>query len=230
MSFLTPWFLLGTLAVAGPILFHLIRRSARERMPFSSLMFLRPTPPRTVRSRKLEHLLLLLLRCACLVLIATGFARPFFSKSQPPIESASGGRQIILLLDTSASMRRNGVWEKARSVVDRYLAKISAADQLAVMTFDRRVHTLVSLAEWSSWGVDERASMTQQRLASISPGWMGTDLGLALTGATEQFRNNSSNGAPPKSRALILVSDLQEGARLDGLQGHEWPPGIRVVI
>lgn len=230
MSFLTPWFLLGTLAVFGPILFHLIRRSARERMPFSSLMFLRPTPPRIVRSRKLEHLLLLLLRCACLVLMATGFARPFFSKDQPPMETATGGRQIILLVDTSASMRRNGVWEKARGIVDRYLEKASAADQLAIMIFDRRAHTLVSLAEWSSWATDERAAMARQRLTSISPGWMGTDLGLALTSAAEQFQNNSRDGAPPKSRALILISDLQEGARLDGLQGHEWPPDVRVVI
>lgn len=230
MSFLTPWFLLGTLAVAGPILFHLIRRSARERMPFSSLMFLSPTPPRTVRSRKLEHLLLLLLRCACLVLIATGFARPFFSKDQPPMESATGGRQIILLVDTSASMRRYGIWEKARGIVDRYVAKASAADQLAVMTFDRRTHTLISLAEWSSWTADGRRELTRQRLASISPGWMGTDLGLALTSAAEQFQNSSRDGAPPKSRALILISDLQEGAKLDGLQGHEWPPDVRVVI
>lgn len=230
MSFLTPWFLLGTIAVVGPILFHLIRRSARERMPFSSLMFLSPTAPRTVRSRKVEHLLLLLLRCACLALIAMGFARPFFSKNQPPVEPATGGRQTVLLVDTSASMRRNGVWEKAREVVERYLAKASPADQLAVTTFDHRVHTLVSLAEWSSWAADERGSMVQQRLASISPGWMGTDLGLALTSAAEQFQNNSRDGAPPKSRALILISDLQEGARLDGLQGYEWPPGVRVVI
>ncbi len=28
MSFLSPWFLWGALAVAGPVLFHLIRRSA----------------------------------------------------------------------------------------------------------------------------------------------------------------------------------------------------------
>lgn len=230
MSFLTPWFLLGALAVAGPIVFHLIRRAARERTTFSSLMFLNPTPPRTVRRRKLEHILLLLLRCACLFLIATGFARPFLSKNQPPVESATGGRQVILLVDTSASMRRNGVWEKARGVVDRYLAKASPADQVAVMTFDRQVRTVVSLAEWSSWAAEERPELAQQRLASISPGWMGTQLGLALTGAAEQFQNNSANGAPPRSRTLVLISDLQEGSKLDGLQGHEWPSDARVVL
>jgi hypothetical protein len=228
MNFLSPWFLLGVVAIAGPILFHLIRRMARERMPFSSLMFLHPTPPRTVRRRKIEHLLLLLLRCACLLLIATGFARPFLSKKLP-VESASGGQQLVLLVDTSASMRRNGVWEKARSVAERYLSKAAPADQVAVMTFDRQVRTLVSLPEWSSWTADERATLAKQRLASVSPGWMGTQLGLALTGAAEQFQNNSPDGTLPKSRAVILISDLQEGAKLDGLQGHEWPKDVRVV-
>ncbi len=45
MSFLAPFFLLGALAVAAPILFHLIRRTTRERKAFSSVMFLLPSPP-----------------------------------------------------------------------------------------------------------------------------------------------------------------------------------------
>jgi hypothetical protein len=229
MSFLSPWFLLGAAAIVGPILFHLIRRMARERMPFSSLMFLHPTPPKTVRRRKIEHLLLLLLRCACLLLIAAGFARPFLSKSLP-VESASGGQQIVVLVDTSASMRRDTVWEKARGVAEHYLAKATPADQVSIMTFDRQVRTLVSLSEWSSWTPDERAALAKQRLASIAPNWMGTQLGLALTAAAEQFQNNSPDGTLPKSRTVILVSDMQEGAKLDGLQGHEWPKDVRVVI
>ncbi len=78
MNFLTPWFLIGGLAIAGPVVFHLIRRAARERVSFSSLMFLRPTAPRVTRRRKLEHFWLLLLRCLALLLLAAGFARPFF--------------------------------------------------------------------------------------------------------------------------------------------------------
>ena len=75
MSFLTPWFLLGALAVAGPILFHLIRRSTRQRKEFSSLMFLKPTPPRVTRKSRLEDLWLLLLRCLVIAALAFGFAR-----------------------------------------------------------------------------------------------------------------------------------------------------------
>ena len=46
-------------AVAAPIVFHLIRRSPRGEVPFSSLMFLSPTPPRLTRRSRLDHLLLL---------------------------------------------------------------------------------------------------------------------------------------------------------------------------
>ena len=61
MSFLTPLYILGVLAVAAPIVFHLIRRTPKGEVPFSSLMFLSPTPPRLTRRSRLDHWLLLLL-------------------------------------------------------------------------------------------------------------------------------------------------------------------------
>jgi hypothetical protein len=67
MSFLAPLFLLGGLAIALPVVFHLIRRTTKERTVFSSPMFL-PTPPRLTRAAVgLEHILLLVLRCLCSV-------------------------------------------------------------------------------------------------------------------------------------------------------------------
>jgi hypothetical protein len=230
MSFLTPWFLAGVLAVAGPIVFHLIRRSARERMPFSSLMFLRPTPPRVVRRRKIEHFWLLLLRCLCIALLATAFARPFYSKSNVMPAAASEGSQRVLLVDTSASMRREGLWNEARGIAERYLEKASPDDQIALMTFDRQPRTLVGFAEWLSWPVDQRAALARQRLAAVSPAWMGTRLGLALTSAAEQFVIDSEKAKTPGRRELILITDLQEGSQLDGLQGHEWPSGVSVSL
>ena len=230
MNFLSPWFLLGALAVAGPIIFHLIRRVVRERVPFSSLMFLSPTPPKMTRKRKLENLWLLLLRCLCLLLLAVGFARPFFAKDSALLSPAGENRQILLLVDTSASMRRAGVWDQARAVAERYLAKASAADQVAIVTFDRQPRTLFGFTDWSSWSADQRAALARQRLAAVAPGWMGTQLGLALTRAAEQFVDDPATGKPAAQRGLVLISDLQEGARLDGLQGHEWPAGVQTII
>ena len=82
MSFLSPLFLLGAAAILGPIVFHFIRRVTREKVPFSSLMFLQPTPPRLTRKSRLEHILLLLLRCLALILLAMAFARPYFANDQ----------------------------------------------------------------------------------------------------------------------------------------------------
>jgi hypothetical protein len=230
MNFLSPWFLLGGLAVAGPILFHLIRRAARDRVPFSSLMFLRATPPRITRRRKLENLWLLLLRCLALVLLATAFARPFFSRDIALPSSPAEARQIVLLVDTSASMRREGLWAKARAVAESYLDKAKPADQFAIMTFDREPRVLVSFADWTSWSADQRSGLTRERLAAIQPDWMNTQLGLALTSAAEQLMNDSPAAAPVAQREVILISDLQEGAKLDGLQGHDWPTGVKVSV
>ena len=230
MSFLTPWFLLGAAAIAGPIVFHLIRQSVRERMTFSSLMFLRPTTQQITRRRKFEHLFLLLLRCLCLLLLATGFARPFFPNKNLLPPSATEGRQVVLLVDTSASMRREGLWENASALAGQYLQKTLPGDQVAVLTFDRQPRTLVSFAEWSSWAVDQRAALARQRLTATAPGWMGAQLGLALTTAAEKFMDDSANEKPASQRELVLISDLKEGAKLDGLQGHDWPAGVKVTI
>ena len=78
-------FLAGAAAIALPFLFHLIRRSSREKVVFSSLMFLEPSPPRITKRSRLEHILLLLLRCAVIALLAFVFARPFLQK---PIAAA----------------------------------------------------------------------------------------------------------------------------------------------
>ncbi len=77
MSFLMPFYIAGLAALSLPILFHLIRRVPKGQLPFSSLMFLRPSPPRLTRRSRLDHLLLLFLRALALCLLALAFARPF---------------------------------------------------------------------------------------------------------------------------------------------------------
>src|SRR6266850_6645232 len=118
MTFLAPLFLFGALAVSLPILFHLIRRSTREKTPFSSLMFLLPSPPRLTRRSRLEHILLLVLRCLVLCLLALGFARPFIKKAVSNDQPAGAPKRIVILVDTSASMRRANLWSDARDRVE----------------------------------------------------------------------------------------------------------------
>ena len=230
MSFLAPLFLLGALGIALPVLFHLIRRSSKEQFPFSSLMFLQPSPPRVTRRSRLEHIFLLLLRCLVLCLLALGFARPFFQKPILAGQSPQTNRKIILLLDTSASMRREGLWTAAVAKSGEILRDTSPADQVAVYTFDTRARPFLGFEQWTAMNPGERAALTTERLAALKPGWAATHLGNALTAAAEAFTEADKSEQNPGPRRIVLISDLQEGARLDGLQGYDWPRGVEVQI
>src|SRR5258708_477920 len=129
MSFLAPLFALGALAVIGPIVFHLIRRTTREKTPFSTLMFLEPSPPRVTRRSRLENVGLLLLRCLALGLLALAFTRPFLPHALPGPAPDSGQRTVILL-DTSASMRRETLWAEAQAKVEARLRAARPEDEI----------------------------------------------------------------------------------------------------
>lgn len=228
MNFLAPLFLLGGLAVALPIVFHLIRRTTRERVVFSTLMFLQPSPPRLTRKSRLEHLLLLLLRCLVVCLLALAFARPFFQKPMAAAPEAEAGRRVVVLIDTSASMRRDGVWAEARRRAGAVIDRARPGDQVAVLAFDRGVRTLLSFEQWTATGPGERAALAAQRLSAAEPTWAATELDTALLAAVEAFEAAETAETRLGPRQIVVVSDLQEGSQLGGLQGFEWPRGLEV--
>src|SRR6185436_16748705 len=156
MNFLAPLFLLGAAAIALPILFHLIRRTSREKTSFSSLMFLQPSPPRVTRRSRLENIFLLILRCLVFCLLALGFARPFLNRPNAAPVATGPGKMVVVLLDNSASMRREGLWEPAKERARNVLKSLGAADQAAVLLFNEQARTLVSLDEWNAAKPNER--------------------------------------------------------------------------
>src|SRR6187399_3793891 len=104
MSFLAPLFFLGLGAIAVPILVHLIQRERKRVVEFPSLMFVRRIPYQSVRRRRIRHWALLLLRAAAIALVVAAFARPFFRQGAVAAAVGGGAREIVILLDHSASM------------------------------------------------------------------------------------------------------------------------------
>ena len=80
MSFLTPFFLLASAAIAIPIFVHLIQRERKQVVEFPSLMFLEKIPYQSVRRRRIRDWPLLAMRLAAILLIVLAFARPFFDR------------------------------------------------------------------------------------------------------------------------------------------------------
>jgi len=233
MSFLAPLFLIGAAAIALPVVFHLIRRTTREKMPFSSLMFLKPSPPRVTRRSRLEHILLLILRCAVLCLLALGFARPFLQKPMAALPNAGAGKRIVLLLDASASMQRDNLWADARAQADGWLRQATPADAIAVFTFDRQLRSVVSFEEWASLPAGDRTAVSAQKLVQSKPSAAATHLGRALVSAAEAIEDSNGRGSEKDfagARQIVVISDFQDGAKLDGLQGFDWPRGVEVFL
>jgi hypothetical protein len=180
MSFLFPLYFLGLSAIAAPIVFHLIRRSPKGEVPFSSLMFLSPTPPRLTRRSRLDHWLLLLLRAAALGLLAFAFARPFFRQAASLDFGDRQERRIALLIDTSASMRRADLWPRAQALAGQVLSDCRPTDQVAVFAFDRTFRPLLTFHESATLDPGRRQSIARGLLARLAPTWGATNLGQAL--------------------------------------------------
>src|SRR5579862_5198981 len=120
MGFLSPWFLAGVAAVGLPIWLHLLKRHKTDPRPFPSLMFFERREQSSVVHRRLDHILLFLLRCAILVLLALLFANPFINRATP---KASGKKLVVVAVDNSFSMRAT---EGGESRLDK--AKRAALD------------------------------------------------------------------------------------------------------
>src|SRR5580658_7824199 len=104
LGFIHLGFLAAGLAVAVPIVIHLLFRQRARRVEIGSIYFLRMVLRDQARRRKIRRWLLLALRAAAMILLALLFARPYWKTA----ESRGEDRQIVILIDRSASMAAAG--------------------------------------------------------------------------------------------------------------------------
>jgi hypothetical protein len=225
MTWLFPLYLLGGAAIIGPILMHLRRKPPQDRVEFSSLMFLEAQTPMPVSKRRLENWLLLLLRCLELLLLALMFARPLWRSENE--DTVSQNQATVLLLDRSASMQRGDLWKQALTAAAQRLEKIAITDRLAVATLDHETKLLWSFDQ-DKTSASTRLAALKPQLAALKPGWASTDLGKALVDAAGWF--GSAQGMSGLKKRVIVITDFQEGARMDALRGMVWPENIAVEI
>jgi hypothetical protein len=232
MSLLAPLYFAGLLAISLPIIFHLIRRTPHGRQTFSSLMFLTQSPPRVTKRSRLNNIFLLLLRAAALSLLAFAFARPYLRQQAELNVSESQGRRIALLVDTSASMQRGDLWRQVAARVDEVLGDVTPADEVGLFSFDRKVTTLMTFNEWNEQEQSRRAPVLKARLSEAEPSWAATNLGDAVATVADTLADagDASHSSAVAGRQLVLISDLQQGSRIESLQGYEWPTGVLLEV
>ena len=103
--FLNPWMLLGTLAVASPILIHLLNKRRFKIVEWAAMDFLFAADKKNRRRVQLENFILLLLRCLAMLLLALMFARPFLPSNITAILAQAQKVERVILIDDSLSQR-----------------------------------------------------------------------------------------------------------------------------
>jgi len=230
MGLLSPLYLLGLSALALPILFHLVRRTPKGRQEFSSLMFLQPTPPILTRRSRLDQLLLLLLRLAALALLAFAFGRPYLRQSATLPFDAVPGRRLALLVDTSASMRRGDLMAQAKRAAEKVLDDLGPDDEISLYVFGDRCRRLIGPSEVEASAGSDKSVVVKSRLPEVEPDWTAGDLGGALVMVAGELDSSTDVDQSAADPEIIVITDAQQGNRVEALQAFEWPPRVRVSV
>lgn len=205
MTFLAPLFFVGLAAIAIPILVHLIQRERKEVVAFPSLMFIRRIPYQSVERRRLHNWPLLLLRTAAMALVVAAFTRPFVTQDPVQAQAATeGAREVVILLDRSASMGYGDHFARAQEEARRVVAGLGSGDHATLVLFGTNVEERVRRTP------DQRQLDAAIGEAAVTS--QATRYGPALRLAQSLLSRSSL----PRKQA-VLISDFQRS----GWERHE---------
>ena len=130
MTFLNPLYLIGLSFTAVPIIIHLWFRKKLEKIPFSTLDFLKKSEARRFGWLKLREIVVLALRCMLIAFIFLSLARPQIkSDFLKPGHLAS----VVLIVDNSYSMAYGDNFHLAQDNIKTLLARYSSKSEFAVL-------------------------------------------------------------------------------------------------
>lgn len=231
MSFLAPLFLIGAAGVAIPLILHLIRRQAKGQQDFSSLLFLDPSPPTLLQRSRVDQWLLLLLRALAICLLAAAFSRPYWN-TLAISETPSQVIHKTILVDTSASMQREGLWKAAVAAMESIVKSAQPLDTIALYSFDDHVQTSISVEDSMATAPETRSQQVLAAVHALKPTWRGTNLGLALATMGDRLvrTDESEKDTHVSASEIVLVTDFQSGSLIDKLENYQWPSECKLTI
>lgn len=197
MSFLAPLFFVGLATLAIPVLVHLVQRERKRVVEFPSLMFVQRIPYKSVRRRRIRHWYLLAMRAAAMALIIAAFARPFLAGGAAAIAAAGGSRELVVLLDQSASMGFGDHFERARTAALEAVRSMAAGDRASLVLFGRNAEENL------------RATSDRGRLEAAI-GAAKVTAGATRYGPALQLAESILGRSTLPRREVILISDFQK--------------------
>ncbi|MBN2406289.1 MAG: BatA and WFA domain-containing protein [Elusimicrobia bacterium] len=199
MTFINPVFLWFIPIAAAPVIIHLLNRSKRKRVMFSTLKFLQAATKRTLKRFQFLQLLLLLVRVLIVMLLTLAFSRPVW-------QGYTGEKEVlynVILIDNSYSMQYRMGREDALALSrELSLQLVRELDgQFSVGVMNR------GLEELSEFTDDRRSVFENIDKIRISP--YETDIRKSLNDAAKMIRSRLSRDIPVN---MIILSDLNRDA------------------
>lgn len=218
MSLTYPWFLLGLLGAAVPVLIHLFELRRPTRVLFTNMGFIREVQIVTARQRKVKHWLVLLARIGFVVFLVLMFAQPFLPAQVESVNSKQASPAV--LVDTSPSMQA-GANDKDLTrfdqAVDQARELPTAFPRTAKFALNRETNTLLTADAF-------RVALDQLRVSGSSTGldgWLQQSLGqsakekqlFVFSDFQKSTFSSRSLAAVDSSTQVVLVPMGAEGAR-----------------
>jgi hypothetical protein len=201
----------GLVAVAAPIIIHLLHRRKVKRLDWGAMRFLLELLARNRRRLLLEELLLLLVRVLLVALLGLALTRPALKRTR--LFGADGvaryGRTAaVLLIDdslSSASGRTQMALDEIKRLAAAYLNTLAPGDEVSILLQSQRG----GLPADPLFDLEAVRAMVSQ----VQPSAVASDVPALLEAGMAQLSRHVNPGAE-----LVLISD----GRRDG-----WRPTDR---
>jgi len=195
----------GALLAAVPLLIHIFNRQRHAPMPWAGMQFVMAAYKKTRRRSQFENLLLLLLRMTVIALLALALSRPFTSSDNPLAKLTEERRNLIVVLDTSAS---TGYRKDIETVFERMVDR--AREMVSKLESDRgdrvRLMTASASPQLLSWRSPEDALSLLTTLTE--PSDEALDLQAAFT-EVQRFAEEDAAGTESSTIEVRLLTDYQ---------------------
>jgi hypothetical protein len=212
ISAVNPWLLAGGAATLAPILIHLLSRRRFREVDWAAMQFLLQAERRNRRRIRMEHLLLLLLRCLAVILIALLVARPYLQPTGlAALASPGSATERIVLVDDSPSLQalhnNRTVMDHAREALTRFVrdtAAVHPGDSLTLFTTSQPERPVI---HGTFFEETDTILHTIDRIES-------SDRSADLAGAVESIElfieQAEQQGTGPVNRSVYVLSDLRQ--------------------
>lgn len=209
-SFTSPWYLLGLLGLALPILIHLLTRRQQTRLKFSAVYLLQQAQKRSVRKSRPNKLLLLLLRCLAISFLCLALANPILSSGGLENVLTSRPAAHVFILDDSYSMSatsdQDTLFDRATATLTELIEKLPGNHSFSLVLASNPARIV------QDWTSDSGKAL--KWLKAAQPSHRTTSIGKAVTAAADLL-----NTAPQEDKRIFILTDMDQ----NGWDRDEFP-------